>query len=372
LTLLARLTAHSSQSGHTPPTLSPLFGPLLFGLGAAALPFHLAYAHYLRAVYAAEHVLLAFVRWQDQSGDPATAGVPTRLKDWIRGYPHTLPHFGPNLHQSQGQRDRRPPPRRGARTVRVVSVRRNVRMYSPDLVKTAASWAHRPRGLGAGAEGANGLAGSKDWERIAPPALKLPPRYSDNYRKRMDMAPGFHPDTTSSSGMSAASSLSSSTASTITLAGDGDYFGLGDGKAKDGEFKSLTDMKWGEFETIGFGGLSDESKLQFDLTEGARAVSRFSHFDFFFYFRSVAAFMRGFLVHISILLRFLHLSFYSGVLSYPTVISNLIPLAGFSPGTTHEATDDVMGRLLVSRLFALGQAAQRYASVQHAGRDDDQ
>jgi len=35
-------------------------------------------------------------------------------------------------------------PRRGARTVRVVSVRRNVRMYTPDLVKTAASWATRP------------------------------------------------------------------------------------------------------------------------------------------------------------------------------------------------------------------------------------
>ena len=35
-------------------------------------------------------------------------------------------------------------PRHGARTVRVVSVRRNVRMYTPDLDKTAASWATRP------------------------------------------------------------------------------------------------------------------------------------------------------------------------------------------------------------------------------------
>ena len=35
-------------------------------------------------------------------------------------------------------------PRCGARAVRVVSVRRNVRMYAPDLVKTAESWATRP------------------------------------------------------------------------------------------------------------------------------------------------------------------------------------------------------------------------------------
>lgn len=33
-------------------------------------------------------------------------------------------------------------------------------------------------------------------------------------------------------------------------------------------------MKWGEFEVMGFGNLgADEKKLQFDLTEGARAVS---------------------------------------------------------------------------------------------------
>jgi len=65
ISLLARLTAHSSSSGHTPATLSPLFGPLLFGLGPAALPFHHTYLEYLRATNAMEHVLLAFVLWQD-------------------------------------------------------------------------------------------------------------------------------------------------------------------------------------------------------------------------------------------------------------------------------------------------------------------
>ena len=103
LSLLTRLTAHSASSGHTPPTLSPLFGRLLFGLGPVTLAFHHTYVHYLRAVNAMEH--LAFIRWQDVprpvfNSDintntvhrSATAlGVPARLKDWICGYPAILP-----------------------------------------------------------------------------------------------------------------------------------------------------------------------------------------------------------------------------------------------------------------------------------------
>jgi hypothetical protein len=56
LGLLAKLTAHAATSGHTPPTLSPLFGPLLFGLGAPGLAFAHTYAAYLRATHGAEHV----------------------------------------------------------------------------------------------------------------------------------------------------------------------------------------------------------------------------------------------------------------------------------------------------------------------------
>ena len=60
-----RFTAHSSSSGHTPPILSPLFGPLLFSLGLAALPFHHTYLQYLPVTHTTEHVLFTFVRWQD-------------------------------------------------------------------------------------------------------------------------------------------------------------------------------------------------------------------------------------------------------------------------------------------------------------------
>jgi len=70
--------------------------------------------------------------------------------------------------------------RRGARTVRVVSIRRNVRMYAPDLAKTAASWATRPPSRVAHAP--NVFARFRDWERVAPPTLKLMPGYADNFK----------------------------------------------------------------------------------------------------------------------------------------------------------------------------------------------
>ncbi|KAH9911357.1 uncharacterized protein BXZ73DRAFT_82833 [Epithele typhae] len=258
-TLLSRFIAHSASSGHTPPTLSPLFGPLLFGLGPSTLNFHHAYLHYLRAAIATEHLILAFIRWQDAKASSSSPGsVPTRLKAWIQGYPSMLPLIGKN---------ERPEPRRGARTVRVMSVRRNVRMYSPDLVKTTASWAYRPKNATSSA-GEMAFAGSREWDRISPPTLKLPPRYSDSYKKRMVLGSNFHPDTgaAASSGSlppSLSSSVSSASSVTSTLFDD-----------KEGEerFRSLTDLKWGEFEAMGFGTQTDEKKLQFDLTEGARAA----------------------------------------------------------------------------------------------------
>ncbi|KAG6336201.1 hypothetical protein ID866_2878 [Astraeus odoratus] len=278
LDLLTRFVAHSASSGHTPPTLSPLFGPLLFGLGPASLAFHHTYVYYLRAVNAMEHVLLAYIRWQDTPrvspspaeinaslvlGSATSLGVPTRLKDWIRGYPSMLPF----LHNRDKQG--RPQARRGARTTRVVSVRRNVRMYSPDLVKTAASWASRPRP--GQSENHAGLTGSKEWERIAPSALKLQPRYSEGYKKRMDMPPNFHPHTGPGSGLS---SMTSSTSSNTSTLDDREHLGVGlslGNREGEDRFKTLTEMKWVEFEMAGFSSFEvSDKKLQFDLTESEK------------------------------------------------------------------------------------------------------
>lgn len=291
LNFLTRVTANSTTSGHTPPTLSPLFGPLFFGIGPSTLPFHHAYLHYLRATNAMEHLILSFIRWQDTprltssnskeslaaSGSANALGVPTRLKEWIKGYPAMLPFL------NERNWSERPQARRGARTVRVLSVRRNVRAYTSDLVKSAASWGSRPKSLNPIAFPENGLMKSPVWERIAPTSLKLLPKYSENYRKKMDMPPNFSPDTGyaippssiagGSGTTSASSTLSGSTLGALSLDTDGFGNGVGMG-GREGEekFRSLTDLKWGEFESMGFSTGEAEQKLKFDLTEGARTV----------------------------------------------------------------------------------------------------
>ena len=106
---------------------------------------------------------------------------------------------------------------------------------------------------------------------MAPSTLKLTPRYADRPKKRMDLPPNLHSHTGVAS--SNASIVSSTTVSTL---GDSptDYFGL-EKPAVAGEerFRSLTELKWGEFEAMGFRGAgSGCEELQFDLTEGARTV----------------------------------------------------------------------------------------------------
>jgi len=62
-------------------------------------------------------------------------------------------------------------------------------MYTPDLVKSAASWATRPpSGV---THTPNPFTQSRDWERVAPPTPKLTPRYADSFKKRMDL-PRYH------------------------------------------------------------------------------------------------------------------------------------------------------------------------------------
>jgi hypothetical protein len=73
------------------------------------------------------------------------------------------------------------------------------------------------------------------------------------------------------------SAFTAKTTFSIPLLGSDDFFShskrLGSGER---DYKSLTDERWDNFENAGFGGLgvSDKSdkKLQFDLTESARAV----------------------------------------------------------------------------------------------------
>lgn len=237
--LLSRLAAHATSSGLTPIQLASFFGPVIFGLGNPSLPFNHTYAAYLRASHATEHLLLAFIRWQEAQTQLKGA-MPVRLKDWVRGYPSMIPDM-----------TRIEKPRRGAKLTRLAPVRRNVRLYSPDLVKNAASWAS--------AKG--DFQSSKEWSRVAPQFLKLQPKYSDNYRKYINVPPGFAPDL----GLG-----TNALELNRTPDEEGKELGLlGLDTQEDDRFRSLTDMRWGTFESFGFSE-TDQNKLAFDLTESAR------------------------------------------------------------------------------------------------------
>ena len=84
-------------------------------------------------------------------------------------------------------------------------------MYSPDLTKSAESWVTRT--AGATGNSPNVFTQSRDWERVAPPTLKLTPRYADSFKKRIDLPPNFHPHTGVVS--SNASIVSSATESSV-------------------------------------------------------------------------------------------------------------------------------------------------------------
>ncbi|KAF8666934.1 hypothetical protein RHS04_09376 [Rhizoctonia solani] len=245
-TLLSRLTAYSTKSGLTPPTLAGYFGPLIFGLvPAATSSFSSTLTSFYRAAHATEHLLLSHIRWEDDSQrrkTPGTGGLPSRLKDWIRGYPKMLPSDLDRV-------------RRGAKTARVASVRRNVRLYSPDLVQSAASWA-----------GEGDMSGRAEWLRVVPKGSGLTARYTDTYRKRLDIpAPTLTSESKKTQSTDGHQSWLSSETSLTSIVG---ATAAEEEKAK---YSSLTDMKWGEFMATGFGdGETEGKRLEFDLNEGAR------------------------------------------------------------------------------------------------------
>lgn len=255
LKLFSRLCAYSAQSGLTPIALSTFFGPLLFGLGPESAPFSHTYAAYLRSSHAAEHLILCTIRNVEVESLNTATSMPPRLKDWIRGYPVMISPLK-DLEK----------PRRGSKLIRVASSRRNTRLYTSDLVKNCASW---------GSEGDMPHRG--EWQRITPNGQL--PKYSDDYRRRLDIPASYAPSISSfgsRSSFDTPSSLSSPPSSSakalaFSLSLDtpvGDSL-LDATPVK--TFNSLNDLRWGEFEELGFSE-TDSKKLQFNLNEGARQV----------------------------------------------------------------------------------------------------
>lgn len=125
-----------------------------------------------------------------------------------------------------------------------------MRLYSADLVQSAAGWA-----------GEGDLSGRAEWLRVVPNHSGLQARYTDSYRKRLHI-----PVNAETHGSSSDNGHGRSEASSITSVGTV-------GGAEEAKYSSLTDMRWGEFEALGFGGGEAGGKrLEFDLNEGARQV----------------------------------------------------------------------------------------------------
>ncbi|KAK0479319.1 hypothetical protein IW261DRAFT_1480216, partial [Armillaria novae-zelandiae] len=114
LSVLTRLTAKSSTSGHTPPTLSPLFGAVFYALGPPGCLFT-TYVYYLRATNAMKHIILSFICFQETPRvNTASMVVTTCLKEWIPGYSIQLADQSSRLQ-----------PCKRARKSRILSLHRN-------------------------------------------------------------------------------------------------------------------------------------------------------------------------------------------------------------------------------------------------------
>ncbi len=122
----------------------------------------------------------------------------------------------------------------------------------------------------------NAFAQSRDWE-FAPSTLRLALRYADSYKN------GPPPEFPSPYRRWVIECVYRFFYyCTVSTLGDSttDYFGVGKPAiAGEERIRSLTELKWGEFEATDFGDLeSGEKKLQFDFTESARAVCYVSSF----------------------------------------------------------------------------------------------
>lgn len=158
-------------------------------------------------------------------------------------------------------------PRCGAKVVRSESARKDVRAYSKELFRSGETWAVEYSAGGGGVW--------KAWSsRVAIPArgvgssgATMAPKFSNDYRKRLHISSTMPP--------------------LVTTAGAWEDLGGSSSGHQDeeedgsGQWKTMVDKKWGDFMEAGFDGGpnvdrtgSISKKLEFDLSEGAKAVSR--------------------------------------------------------------------------------------------------
>ena len=73
------------------------------------------------------------------------------MSSWIKGYPRMVlpPDVGVGMGRRARNREELFKLRKGTKMVRCLAIRRNVRVYSSDLVRSCASWAAKGGGVNA-------------------------------------------------------------------------------------------------------------------------------------------------------------------------------------------------------------------------------
>ncbi|WRT69392.1 uncharacterized protein IL334_006376 [Kwoniella shivajii] len=266
--LLSRFAAHSHLSGLTPHALSSLFAPLLFDVPTSSTAMY-SHAIFVRAASATEHLLLAHIRSTSMKGSLGLADLPSRLKEWVNGYPAMV---------ASDSALARGGPRKGARVVRCERATRTVRAYSKDLVSQAESWV-------------NDLPIGEQWDAWERVTWKFRrgelnrPKFTPSYRRRMMVKEHLPLPTSSTSDRPISYGSATKPNTGIGLESRGterEKRGrLTEDDNEEGRWSSLAGKEWSMFEEGGFDapsvsatdkkGKGDmKERLQFDLTESAK------------------------------------------------------------------------------------------------------
>jgi len=165
------------------------------------------------------------------------------------------------------------------RMVPIASIRRNVRLYTGDLVQNATTWC---------AQGDH--TSRKEWKRAVPnhSGEYSKPRYTDDYKKQLNLMKSMEPKTRYDGGMKLSSSssttdFSSSPPRTFRNPIDdaiarshpelSSTSSLSSTTTSEERFRNLADLQWSQFSETGFKA-PDTKLLQFDLGETARRNAR--------------------------------------------------------------------------------------------------
>jgi len=110
---------------------------------------------------------------------------PCNSRIWIQGYPATLPEPA-----TRSRKHNKLQPCYGAHHACCQHKVERLHVYDRSCQDCCQLGHSTPQ---QGDSGPNVFAQSRDWERVAPPMLKLTPWYADSLKKHINLPPNLHP-----------------------------------------------------------------------------------------------------------------------------------------------------------------------------------